>query len=238
MQKGPFVTHFVNMKGPVTIIPGQPQPFNLLRLQRWIACRSCNGGWMEQDRHVVAPLVRGDTITLSEDDQKRIARWAVKTTMTYEFASMTNKRVISPPARRWFFHNQTPPPGTNVWIASTAEDGGHKDAFMTAHHFLPQPEKGNYYGAFAVSSLFCLGELQLLTLLTTINAPDDLWPDFPQVGRGVVPQFRKIWPSPGSISFPIEPKFSGQDAAELSMCVFEFLRRLGMKLPEQPPPEP
>ena len=232
--KGEIVTQEMDAKTLLSRGTQRPKWFNILRLRRYIACQSCNGGWMERDRRIVQPLVEGTARTLSQDDQKRLARWALKTTMTNEFAGFDNPPVIWADCRRWFYENLEPPPGSYVWIGSTADGGFRKCVLglgVDAHVPPTEPGMDHARGSwFAKSQLFSLGDLQLVVLISNLSQlKGSVWTDFPPgVDLAVPDGLEQVWPVRNPFDFPLTPKLAQRDAEALAMCAAEFAGRLGV----------
>jgi hypothetical protein len=91
-------------------------------------CHPCNTGWMsvleQHAQAVLEPMISGQVRDLSASDQEIVARWAVKTAMTFEFT--TPARQFSPTDRREISMGQIPE-GHSVYLASCLPDrvGGH-----------------------------------------------------------------------------------------------------------------
>jgi hypothetical protein len=98
----------------------------VLRQKAKQVCPTCNHGWMSRlekaTAPVMKPLILGQQQLLSPAEQVRLARWAVKTAATLEFAYHGETDIfVSQAERDWLREKQTPPKTTHVWLA--AHDG-------------------------------------------------------------------------------------------------------------------
>lgn len=86
-------------------------------------CKKCNNGWMSgvenATKPILAPMVRGQTVSLSADDRAVLSSWAVKTAMVFEHMSSKTLRYWREEERRAFAASpHRPPAGTEVLAAS------------------------------------------------------------------------------------------------------------------------
>ena len=79
---------------------------------------------MEQDRSWVKTLVTGTATTLTPETQRRVARWAVKTTMTAEYVDHDQSPVVWPECRRWFTTTRCRHPGATSGSGLRHQTGG------------------------------------------------------------------------------------------------------------------
>lgn len=87
-------------------------------LQVRCVCKPCNIGWMakmeEEVKPIIEILIRTQSYTITEPDQRLLSIWAIKTAIT---ASYLQGGGESPESyRKWFFKHQDVPPNTFVWI--------------------------------------------------------------------------------------------------------------------------
>lgn len=82
-------------------------------------CEPCNGGWMKALEDAIipiaGPLMHDLSVPLSADDKALLARWAVKTSMVWEYVS-TKRELYYKPTEREAFINGHMPQGTKVLI--------------------------------------------------------------------------------------------------------------------------
>lgn len=111
---------------------------------RWlkIACAKCNNEWMSEivDRakgHLI-PLLDGDWPPIAPGVAKRVANWAILTTMVYEFADLNT--VAVPQADRDHIRlARSPPPNWRVWVGRMSNKAPtrqmHRGMTSSAHYF-------------------------------------------------------------------------------------------------------
>ena len=103
-------------------------------------CRDeCNGGWMSRMERrikpILLPLIHDVAHTVSVDDQRRIALWAIKTTMMLEYTD-DQTRVTTPEQRRQLYESRDGgtragqiPKTFEVWM------GGHKGTGIPSYWY-------------------------------------------------------------------------------------------------------
>lgn len=113
----------VNMQDPTNIVPEtkEQRQGSVNTLQVRVVCKKhCNSGWMSRlenrVRSILTPLILGQSILLSEEDQKTLAAWIAKTGMVFEFARQRSDASSSLVQRRHLMNNLEPPFGWNIWI--------------------------------------------------------------------------------------------------------------------------
>lgn len=87
-------------------------------------CVECNQGWMndldDEVRLIIRPMIAGEQVTLSTDDQHVIARWATKISLVCEFTHRA-ERVMRPQDFHDFYDRREPTELTGVWLAAYAQ---------------------------------------------------------------------------------------------------------------------
>ena len=83
-------------------------------------CKVCNTKWMSGLQNAAKPVLRllavdGDWPSLTEDDRRRMARWAVMASMVYDAADQAST-TITQASRSAFCENGEPPSNWVVWI--------------------------------------------------------------------------------------------------------------------------
>jgi hypothetical protein len=85
-------------------------------------CAACNNGWMRQQidnraRPIMIPLIKGQQLRLSPDQQRIVATWAAMKAMVAEYGE--SEAVTTHHAqRKYLMKNRLPPKkGWSVWIA-------------------------------------------------------------------------------------------------------------------------
>jgi len=88
-------------------------------------CRECNNGWMSDLESAVRPtmggLVNDIAMGLDEEQQRLLARWAVKTAMVIEGVKQAKNSFYSPEQRSTFRQTLFPPLQTAVWVGRCAQ---------------------------------------------------------------------------------------------------------------------
>ncbi len=83
-----------------------------------VVCRRCNIGWLSDLEDELKPqikaLVLGETVALTPWDQRRLATWAAKTSMTAEFIHPETAAVTFD-EREYLRLHREPPRAFNVW---------------------------------------------------------------------------------------------------------------------------
>ncbi len=89
--------------------------------QARVACAACNNGWMSDLEATVSRLLQPDELNgraLSDDEQRSLATWALKTAIVLNAAEPSDRRVMHPHIALQFGRDQTLPAGAEVWITS------------------------------------------------------------------------------------------------------------------------
>ena len=92
-------------------------------IQLRVVCRiRCNGGWMSaletRAKPILIPLMLGQPLVMSSDDQRILARWFALKVMVAEFSE--REIIATPQSERDHLRlNDGPPPNWQIWI-------GHK----------------------------------------------------------------------------------------------------------------
>lgn len=151
----------------------------------------CNTGWMSdlevRAKPVLAPLILGQEVALSEDDQALVALWAVKTAMMLEFIHPVNNRAIPAAHYEYLYQRRKVPPGTVIWLLDY--DGGlirthHR---CRGHRVLPEVP-GEPPGIYTI--VMVIGHLVIHIVGTIV--PGNAWNLDPQ--DRWTPARRRLWP--------------------------------------------
>lgn len=99
-------------------------------------CEACNSGWLnrldEVARPLVVPMVKGEPITVSLDDQMLLSTWATRLFLGLEMTTPGKPRAFPPDRYHWFRRHTLPLPGTLIFIA------GHANATSSSlRHITP-----------------------------------------------------------------------------------------------------
>jgi hypothetical protein len=93
-----------------------------------IVCAECNSGWMSRlemkARPIFEPMMQGKRhVILGPADQKALALWIVKTSMTLQLSHPSREPNAIPPAHYLeLYTEQRPPRRTQVWIGGCTHD--------------------------------------------------------------------------------------------------------------------
>lgn len=178
---------------------------------------SCNNGWMREienhARPILIPLMNGNRIRLSPDQQKIIAGWAALKAMVAEYEPTS--RVTTPQTDRnhMMATGEAPEPGWGIWI-------GHYERVSWPGHlgavpfvFWPEDERAHLLGVpttdFNGQSSFQVVK-KLFIQIVRCRMPElvEKW-RFDARASAVL---RKIWPNSGySFNWP-PPTMSDRDA--------------------------
>jgi hypothetical protein len=165
---------------------------------RRVCQNHCNGGWMSKLETDVQPyitgLIKGHGRTLYRDGQQLVAFWALKTAMMWQYASRSQPI----PARELHAlyearEARVPPPGWQVWIASTRGAGVGYHCPVSLKLGLPDGSDAQAY-----ASTFSIGHLAFQVFgheLGEGRAKRDLKPP---LGDAVL----QIWPYVGPVKLP------------------------------------
>jgi hypothetical protein len=133
-QIGLDLTPSVHHSGPLNHVPRQwsSKPFTTTVK---MVCVTCNGGWLSAlenaARPVLAPLIRGGSRRLPDDDQALVAAWTCKTALVSQLLSSEEARRGGqglPSSEYVALYEQRelmePLPFSQYWIGSYAGDRG------------------------------------------------------------------------------------------------------------------
>ncbi|GJE18556.1 hypothetical protein [Methylobacterium marchantiae] len=113
--------------------------FHIKKL-RIVCGEHCNSGWMraleERASSVFEPLVRGQSLYLSADQQHLLAAWASQIAMVAEYTD-PEYAAISQADRTHLMINGEPPPNWRIWLGHFL--GKDKNDSSYNHHGLIQP---------------------------------------------------------------------------------------------------
>ena len=83
-------------------------------------CDQCNNGWMsrleEQVKPILKPMMLGNAVTLTVQQQERITTWMTKCAMMYE-SMATGEVFYNGLDRHHFWKTKSPLDSTAVWLA-------------------------------------------------------------------------------------------------------------------------
>lgn len=173
-------------------------------MRPWIACQSCNGGWMKaiEDRTlpILEPLINGEPRRINEDDARTLATWAAKTNITFEFLDVQGTTRAVPAAHRtWLMERNEPPPNTRVYIGLNPQVSTSvlHSAFTVGHHSDHEAaiRDGVAYRANTFLTWFGIGRVILVVSGTTE-------PAIAAIGPRNRRRFLPLWPPVQVIDWP------------------------------------
>jgi hypothetical protein len=159
-----------------------------------VVCKECNSKWMSKleqaVRPILSPLIRGEEMVLSQDQQRVLATWIAKTAMTAEYRYPTV--IAIPQVQRHALMSKCEPP--EGWLVGIGHYKGRKwrDAVLYRQMLaiapiekLDEPHAGDYVqttcfglGALFIQTMslpFALDD-QELPLDETQNPIRQIWP--------------------------------------------------------------
>jgi hypothetical protein len=81
-------------------------------------CAGCNHGWMSdletEASPLLTPMIEGNPVGLSVEQQALVARWSTKTAMAYDQLLPAGRRHYTAEECRWAMEQTMPPPDTTV----------------------------------------------------------------------------------------------------------------------------
>lgn len=180
-----------------------------------VVCKSCNTGWLsdfeDELKPKIKPLILGGKSILTPWDQRRVATWAAKTSMTMEFIH-PETAAITFGEREYLRLHREPKKTFNVWIGRYK---GIRHKFAYHHHSLlfesgsPTPTETMVPPNTQATVIRAGG---LFLHVTSSSAPGvtfDLKNETPG-SRG--DELRRIWPSPsGDLNWLAAPALSDSD---------------------------
>lgn len=191
-------------------------------------CTSCNSGWMSRlesrVKRTLGPVVLTEEQSAIDGAGVRdLARWAVKTAMTYQVALKMQQGCFTPTEVRRMATDQEIPSRCKVWIRSMP---GPFQWIATQYKGLVMPDSP-HLGKLTLRdnlALALVGIPHLVLVVGVVPESEDLWlldsllPH--SFGTGVAPQ---IWPNPGRLDLPTTDLESEFDPRTL----FDVLSTLG-----------
>jgi hypothetical protein len=162
--------------------------------QFYVVCKACNEGWMsrieEAAKPILIPLLRGQPVTLTQDDQIKLARWISLKVVIAEQENPSDA-VVRQPARTLFMEIGKIPAKMKIYVAN-------HDNFHWYTVFMHQSGIGSRPGTQPIfrqgknlqTSTFTVGHLFTYTVISTI-------PGFSLgIDLEAVDALRQLWPRP------------------------------------------
>jgi hypothetical protein len=108
-----------NPNKPVIRVGGRAGKLGLVSRK---PCSTCNNGWMSvlenRVKYMIAPMLKGVSLSLLTSAQLDIAKWAVKTAIMHELLQEPGeRRYFKPHDRQSLYRDGIIPPDTNIYLA-------------------------------------------------------------------------------------------------------------------------
>lgn len=173
-----------------------------------VVCKNCNSGWLskfeDELKPKIRPLILGEEAILTPWDQRRVATWAAKTTMTMEFAQ-PEATAITFEEREYLRLHREPKKTFNIWIGRY-EGTRHTIAYRHHSAFIgspPPPEtvvmRNTQATIIGVNSLF-------------LHVASSSAPGIKLNLESKPTKLRQIWPPPsGDLDWLALPALSDDD---------------------------
>jgi hypothetical protein len=196
-----------------------------------VVCKGCNTGWLstmeEATKPILSPLVQGTAGMLKAAEQRALAAWIAKTTMTSEFLE-PKQTSIRQAEREDFRLRREPGDHWRIWIAyylgNQLVQGGifHQGVGL---YLPPKPVRSGI--ANTQYTVISLGRLLAVALSSEENRLSF------NIGDKYQAVIRQIWPLKGD-DFNWPPLGGVNDrGADVIMRVFAKL--IGLEMPPSPP---
>ena len=188
-----------------------------------VVCRICNTGWMsgveELIKPTLIPMLQGQPIDLSPDEQQKLATWITMKMLVMESEAPAD-RVIQNDGLASFKSYRTIPRGTKIWIAYHDSPEWYAGYGGQALQASLSPDRPFIRGRKNIqATAFGVGHLFTLTYFTTLTGFEI---EFDEIEKmGVV---RRLWPSRAtSITWPMRTVSEG-DLDRLSHIIEHVIR--------------
>jgi hypothetical protein len=191
------------------------------------ACGPCNSGWMEADEKLIRRLVLGQLTSLDRDQQRRVASWAMKTTIMFDFTH-SGQRVIGSEHHRWLYEKREPPPNTAVWIMRN--EPSREWLLNVSHNTMRllatrDPNIDPTARHYLHSTGLGMGKVFMLIVGTD-------FPGLDVVQAAQLPPYRLVWPaSERPVIFPYGYELTNEQAILLTLTdykiAFQYLGATG-----------
>lgn len=196
---------------------------------------SCNAGWMKSiedaAKPIMTPLIRGEDVRLTPDQQRVVATWAVLKNM------IANHRAIRPEHLEIMRQQHSPPPeGWGVWIAHFERGTWRPEWLTRLFTVLPNAE---YQARSSPDVDFSNGSSTTMVLNKLLihvgHSPDPhfghRWQQFETPDGQPIRGVFRIWPavSEVSIKWP-PPALTDGDADALANDLIQRIQKIGRQL--------
>jgi hypothetical protein len=137
--------------------------------------RQCNNGWMSDLENAVRPtmacLINDFEMDLDAEQQRLLARWAVKTAMVIEGVKQAKNGFYTPEERSAFRQTLVPPVQTAVWIGRCVQSNNLHGEARKLHVSNPTAANPLTDGC---ATTFVIGRL-VLQVLSVKRKPDMMY---------------------------------------------------------------
>lgn len=163
-----------------------------------VVCADCNGGWMSQLESeasvILTPLFQGQSGHLSVDDLGALSRWAFKTAVVIDAASLGGEGPLVPEDVRYAFRETLElPEMAAVWLTTwpgTTSAWTQHWGLAISEDPLQEPAGINAYGA--TIAIFPIVFRTFATSAPAVN---------PDYFHETVPGIERIWPVTGPLDW-------------------------------------
>jgi hypothetical protein len=190
---------------------------------RIICERNCNNGWIRKLEELTSPyllpLMRGERIDLSPEQQNGLALWICEMAIVWEYVA-PERKCVPEAERKYVYEHRTPPPNWNIWMAQNASLV--LDCGCSHHPYALGAQNGNFAGASRFSlqlTSFQIGQL-FMHCSSSANA------EMIRYDNGFDPNgLHRIWPATGHVvSWPSKFMLDDQMTAFLATRFHMFAR--------------
>ena len=192
-----------------------------INLTARLVCQPCNNDWMSELENdyvkpiLSDPILRGDAIRFTVDDQVTLAAWAFKTAVLIDHMTSTRRRpFFSAAVRRRFATTLMLPEGVQIWIMGhNATRLKRRTAYYVSHYLKPASARLKHFEFYVVT--FVVGHFAFQVFAPRkpnrvhrrlpVLRPDSIWKDLTL----------RVWPSSGrTISWPPSGHYLSDDVME------------------------
>jgi hypothetical protein len=161
-------------------------------------CQRCNNEWMsvieQAASRIMAPMIGGERVVLSEADQKTLAKWLTMKAMVFQLT--TGLTPIQPSAYRYMRDHLRPPPGVQVWLGARTADGG-ADSVVGLKGSTMGRSRDDPARMYAYAAPFVIGNF--IGEVFGHNLPVDF--ELERAGPHA-DALQRIWPTAGPVEWP------------------------------------
>jgi hypothetical protein len=190
-----------------------------------VVCEQCNNGWMSdlenETKLIMSPLVADLAVTISEGEQKVLARWTVKTAMMLDAACRRGRELCHAQASRERLRTHKEVPRlTAIWLGR-----------FFRHELFSRGGRGWFTineipkAAYACITTFIFGHLVIQSM--TIHAGAEYTEEnFPRIRASDGPwnaTLVQIWPNTGAVNWPPAQFFVSRGSHSIGRLINRWL---------------